>query len=93
MVVLRDAQEGRADDWNRSMIRRAKPEDRPDLLKIAAGSGLFERSELGPLEEVIDGHFGDRLGAGHDWLVAGDDGLVGAAYFGPEPMAQGVWNL
>jgi len=80
------------------MIRAAIAADHPALLNLARATGLFDADELEFFSAMmIDCFNGDM--PGHAWLVL-DGGpstenpsLVGAAYFAPEVMADGVWNL
>lgn len=74
-------------------IRPARPDDKAALLDLAGATGLFQEHELGELEAMLSAYFDGSPGSGHHWIVDDDDGLQGAAYYAPEMMAEGTWNL
>jgi GNAT superfamily N-acetyltransferase len=71
------------------LIRSITPEDVPALKMIIDATGLFP-SEM--LDDMLVGYFkGD---ASEDfWLTIDEEGLLGVAYYVPERMTQGTWNL
>ena len=75
------------------MIRPTTPADTPAPClpwpKRLASSQMRSR-ELG---EVLAGHFAGSLGRDHAWVTDDDDGPVGVAYYAPERMTVGTWNL
>ena len=83
------------------MIRNAKSTDLPDLKKIAEGAQMFLGDELDSFMSEMTSHLTsvDRGEDTQSELVVATDGdsdaapVVGAAYFAPEVMAQGVMNL
>ena len=83
------------------MIRNAKSSDLPDLKRIAEGTGMFLGTELDSfLSEMTAYLSAVEGGEGRPAeLVVATDGesetapVMGAAYFMPEVMAQGVMNL
>ncbi len=74
------------------MIRPAAADDKTALMGLAQATGLFRAQELvefeGMLSEYFDGNLDD-----HCWIVDEDDGIQGAAYYAPEMMTEGTWNL
>jgi ribosomal protein S18 acetylase RimI-like enzyme len=75
------------------MIRPTTPEDTAALLALADATGLFRPNELEELAEVLAGYFNGALGRDHCWVTDDDGGPVGVAYYAPERMAEGTWNL
>lgn len=76
------------------MIRPITPKDTPALLAVAEATGLFQPPELQELSEAIAATFEGTLGINHTWLTDDDRGeLVSVAYYAPEPMTRGTWNL
>lgn len=68
-----------------------RPMRRADLARVRY---LVEANEMFPpemLEEMSAPFFGGD--SGHRWLVFDDGAVDGAAYFVPEELADGVWNL
>lgn len=72
-------------------LRPARPQDTPALLGLSVAAGMFQADEVG--------FFGDILNAplpGHGvqvWADSPDDLPVGGAYFGPNDMTDGTWDL
>lgn len=75
------------------MIRAAISEDKAGLLAIAEATGLFTPQELEGFGDLISEHLDSEEAGENHWVVDDQDGLVGAAYYAPEPFAEGVWNL
>jgi ribosomal protein S18 acetylase RimI-like enzyme len=71
------------------LIRSITPEDVPALKMIIDATGLFPSDML---DDMLVGYFnGD---ASEDfWLTIDEKGLLAVAYYGPERMTQGTWNL
>ena len=76
------------------MIRPATAADKPAILDVAVDSGLFPAEHVGDLADLMDAQLGAEAD-GHHWIVrAADDGQVlAAAYYAPEPLTDGTWNL
>ena len=71
------------------MIRPVTATDLPDLKVVIDGSGLF-LSEM--LDEMIAGFFNGE--AKDDfWLTVDEAGPKAIAYYTPERMTQGTWNV
>ena len=79
------------------MIRPATKDDLPALTRVATGTEMFLGDELPHFMRSLEAHLSptEEDGGAFSLLVAADDAakVVGAAYFGPEAMAQGVMNL
>ncbi len=73
-------------------IRPAQPADKSALLDLAVATGLFQSNELGELEGMLDEFFAGNL-EDHFWIADDDDGIKAAAYYAPEMMTSGTWNL
>lgn len=73
------------------MIRQATANDKDSLLAIALATGLFTPEALAGFGEMMD----DQLSGADEqcWIADDEGGIVGAAYYAPEPFAEGVWNL
>lgn len=74
------------------MIRPTTPDDTDALIALAGASGLFGPDELGQVAQMLTEHHAGG-GDGHCWLTDDDNGPVGVAYFAPERMTEGTWNL
>ncbi len=75
------------------MIRPAKPEDRSALTALGEATGLFQPHELEVLDAMLSEYFATGQGEGQCWIADEEDGVVAAAYYAPEIMGDGVWNL
>lgn len=75
------------------MIRPTSPEDVDALLALAVAAGIAPPGETGPLAEVLNDYFAGALGPDHRWITDDDGGPVGVAYYAPERMTDGTWNL
>lgn len=71
-------------------IRPATRADVPALRSIIDAVGLFP-SEL--LDAMMADYFANQSGSGHVWLTDDDNGPVGMAYYAPERLTEGTWNL
>ena len=71
------------------MIRPTTPDDMPSLKTVIDGTGLFPSDML---DAMIIGYFNSD--ASEDfWLTDDDGGPVAVAYYAPERMTHGTWNL
>lgn len=75
------------------MIRPTTPDDTTALIALADATGLFGPNDLDELGEVLAGYFAGSLGRDHFWVTDDDGGPVGVAYYAPERMTDGTWNL
>jgi ribosomal protein S18 acetylase RimI-like enzyme len=75
------------------MIRPTTPDDKATLIALADATGLFRPNELEALGEMLADYFSGNSDSDRFWIVDDDDGVVGVAYYAPEAMADGVWNL
>ena len=75
------------------MIREASPDDQPALMALGQATGLFQPHELEFLDGMLTEYFAGSLGQGHSWIVDDHEGVLAAAYYAPEIMGDGVWNL
>ena len=74
-------------------IRPAETGDIADILNVAQASGLFSSDDLGGLGDMLTASLQGELGDEHQWIVDESGGICGAAYYAPEMMANGTWNL
>jgi ribosomal protein S18 acetylase RimI-like enzyme len=75
------------------MIRPATNDDLPAILELAVSSGLFPAEATAEVAQVFRDCLGGTLGPDHQWLVDDADGPVAVAYYAPERMTDGTWNL
>lgn len=75
------------------MIRAIAPDDTTALLAFAEATGLFQPQQIGELAQMLVAHFEETTDSSGIWLTDDDSGLVGIAYFAPERMTEGTWNL
>jgi ribosomal protein S18 acetylase RimI-like enzyme len=71
-------------------IRAARDTDRPDVLDLAADSGLFDASGAALVGERFDAFV---LGDESAWFIADDPGPAGVVYCAPEPLTDRCWNV
>ena len=70
-------------------IRPVTPDDLPVLKKIIDGTELFP-SDL--LDDMAAGYFANDEEGGY-WLTYDDGEPVAVAYYVPEQMTEGTWNV
>lgn len=76
------------------MIRKTTPADHNALIELATASRLFEPSQTDELSQMLTDYHQAGSGTRDVWLTDDDDGnLVSVAYFAPERMTEGTWNL
>lgn len=75
------------------MIRPTKPDDTTSLMALAKAIGLFSPPELEEFNSLVREYFDGNLGENHFWITYDNYGLIGSAYYAPEPFADGTWNL
>jgi len=74
-------------------IRPALPRDRAAILDVARRSGLFSPEDIAEVDAMLDGFLTGTSDADR-WLVNVADGDVAAvAYYAPERLTDGTWNL
>ncbi len=73
-------------------IRTITPDDKSAVLDLAVATGLYPPDGLaefeGMLMQYYQGHLDD-----HYWIVLEEGGIQGVAYYAPEMMTVGTWNL
>lgn len=74
-------------------IRPATPGDEAAILALAEAIGFVSSDELEQLAGMLAEYFDGGRDGGHHWIVDDGDGVVGAAYYAPEMMTDGTWNL
>lgn len=75
-------------------IRTVRAADREAVLAVVEAVGLFPAEELVEVEQMLDAFLTGTAGPGGRWVT--DDigsGSAGVAYYAPERMAEGTWNL
>ena len=75
------------------MIRTTTSDDTAAILALAVSAGLFPEDATEEVAGVLAGSLDGSLGADHCWVTDDDGGPVGVAYFAPERMTDGTWNL
>lgn len=76
------------------MIRQTSSADHNALIELATASGLFEPFQTDELAQMLTDFHQSGSGTRDVWLTDDADGeLVSVAYFAPERMTEGTWNL
>ena len=77
-----------------SVVRAAAGGDADVLRRLAIDNGLFEPDDMDDFDEMLGGYL-DGTPEHHSWIVLDDAdlGVLGAAYYAPEPFGDRVWNL
>jgi len=75
------------------VIRPATLDDIPAILALAVSSGLFPPGGTDEVADVLRASLAGELGPDHCWATDDDGGPVGVAYYAPERMTEGTWNL
>jgi GNAT superfamily N-acetyltransferase len=77
-----------------AMIRPTLPEDVPELVELAAATGVFKPTEIIALEEVLADYVEEPGGPGYHSYTFLDDGkILGFSTHGPNTMTEGTWDL
>jgi ribosomal protein S18 acetylase RimI-like enzyme len=71
------------------MIRPVTPDDTAALKAVIDANGLFPSDML---DDMMSGYF-DGVASDDFWLTDDDDGPCAVAYYAPERMTAGTWNL
>lgn len=75
------------------MIRAARAADRTSMIEVVRASGLLGPEEVAETEAALDSYLSGETSAEH-WLIDDtNDGAIGVAYYAPERMTDGTWNL
>lgn len=76
------------------MIRPATSDDTTALIALADSTGLFSPNELAEIGQMLADHLDGNSSSNHYWVTDDEGGeLVGIAYYAPERMTDGTWNL
>lgn len=75
------------------MIRSTTSDDTAAILGLAVSSGLFPPDATDEVAGVLASALNGDLGPDHVWLTDDDGGPVGVAYYAPERLTEGTWNL
>ena len=75
------------------MIRAATSDDKKAIIAVADAIGLFESQELEELGNMLTEYFDSKQDKGSSWIVYDYGGIIGVAYYAPEPYGYGTWNL
>ena len=74
-------------------IRETMPADVGAIKSIAVATGLFAEHDVAANEDMLTGFFASEAND-HHWLTYEDDGTpIAVAYYAPEPLTDGTWNL
>lgn len=74
-------------------IRPVRPDDTSAIMVLIEAIGLFSPDEFEEMRGLLTDYFAARPGENHCWIADDDNGLVSVAYYAPERMTQGTWNL
>src|SRR4051794_10462026 len=75
------------------MIPPATLDDTAAILALAVSSGLFPPGATDEVAAVLAGSLAGENGPDHVWLTDDDGGPIGVAYYAPERLTEGTWNL
>jgi ribosomal protein S18 acetylase RimI-like enzyme len=75
------------------MIRPTTPEDIAAILALAVSAGLFPSDATDEVAAVLTKSLAGENGPDHLWLTDDDGGPIGVAYYAPERLTEGTWNL
>jgi GNAT superfamily N-acetyltransferase len=73
-------------------IRPATCGDVAMILEVVRSSSLFAPDELAHVAATLDRYIAEITDGGC-WLVYDRSGIAGVAYYAPEAMTAGTWNL
>lgn len=74
-------------------IRAVTGSDSSKVREIAIVTGLFDEESWPEVQEIMSASIDDE-DSEHVWIVLESDvGVIGAAYYAPEPFAYRMWNL
>ena len=66
------------------------PSDVPALKALIDATGLFPADML---DDMLAPYFKQEPGGTQSWLIHDEGGPVAVAYYAPERMTEGTWNL
>ena len=76
-----------------NLIRAARAADRTSMIEVVHASGLLGPEEMAEPEATLDSYLSGGPGF-ERWLIDDPDaGAIGVAYYAPERMTDGTWNL
>lgn len=75
------------------MIRPITPADSAKVVALTISSGLFSEEDAAFLDKMLADYFTGKSQEGHVCLVDTESELLGVAYYAPEPVTNGTWNL
>lgn len=73
--------------------RPAGTDDLDAVRHLAVASGLFDEEDVDGVLDAFRGHLAGDAPDDRWWIAEADGRAVGAAYVGPEPFADRLWNL
>lgn len=75
------------------MLQPTSPDETPELVRIAEGTGVFKPHELVALQEVLEDYHAINHTYGHQ-SVSWVDGIAqGFVYFAPTAMTDRTWEI
>lgn len=77
-------------DKQAASVRPVVPGDVPALKGLIDAAGLFPSDML---DDMLQPYFGQGPAGAQFWLTNGGGGPVMVAYYAPERMTDGTWNL
>ena len=78
---------------NSSTIRSVKSDDAAALMTMIEATGMFPPHELVEVGDMLNAYLDGSLGSDHFWVIDDDGSPAGVAYYAPERMTEGTWNL
>ena len=74
-------------------VRAARAQDRAAIIDVVRASGLFSPDALTEVGATLDGFLTAAAAADRWRVTATGTGIAATAYYAPERMAEGTWNL
>jgi ribosomal protein S18 acetylase RimI-like enzyme len=74
-------------------IQPATPEDKEGIMALAQATGLFQPEDSDILRSRFTDSLKGTLGENHTWITLNTPSIEGVAYYAPEIMTEGSWNL
>lgn len=75
------------------MIRPITPADSAKVIALTISSGLFSEEDAAFLDKMLADYFTGKSQEGHVCVIDEAAQPLGVAYYAPEPVTNGTWNL
>lgn len=77
------------------MIETPQPDDVPEIERIAADAGAFNRTEVAVVREMVETFLHPEARDDHTFIIYrnGGPGILGFACYGPTALTDRIWDL